>query len=324
MEHIETIPSSGARTPSVAYLGPVGSFTGQAAQKLFGATSNFIAVPAHDIPRLVRRGAANGGADHGVIPMANIKHGYIENTFSALYDTADVQVIGEVLLPVEFHLLAGPTKEHEIHTVRSHEAALSQCRVSLDRLEAQLGRPINRVPTSSTSAAVQQAAETPGVAALGSMAAAQQYSVQVLRTGMQDHPENVTHFWALGHRQTGERGTRNKTLFLVELEFSAQNLQRLLQLFAEQGVSLNMLKEHCIPQKSRASAWRRAYFIECDGHVSDPGVNAIYRALRRADWEILRGRRGRLLGSFPAFSAHDLHFQPRTRMLDRVTQSIGH
>lgn len=39
-----------------------------------------------------------------MIPMANFKHGYIENTFSAVYDTADVQVIGEVLMPVEFHL----------------------------------------------------------------------------------------------------------------------------------------------------------------------------------------------------------------------------
>lgn len=306
----------GAQPPCVAYLGPTGSFTGQAALRAFGPAAQLKSVPAYDIARQVRKGVARDGTDFGVIAVANIKHGYIENTFSALYDTADVQVIGEILLPVEFHLLAGPTRLQDLHTVRSHEAALSQCRVSLDRLAAELGRPINRVPTTSTSAAVQQAAEAPGVAALGSMDAARQYAVQVLRTAMQDHPENVTRFWALGMGHNVAPGPSNKTLFLVELQPGTQNMFRLVQLFGEQGVQVNMFKEHIIPQKSRASVWSRAYFIECDGHVSDPGVNAIHRALRRADWEVLRGRRGRLLGSYPAFPAHQLSFQPRPRALD--------
>lgn len=311
MRYLETLSTGRAGPARVAYLGPAGSFTGQAASKLFGLQAELLSVPAYDIPRQVRRGTQRGGADFGVIAVANIKHGYIENTFSALYDTADVQVIGEILLPVEFHLLAATHRLEDIHTITSHEAALSQCRVGLDRFEAELGRSIKRVPATSTSAAVQLAAQTPGVAALGSMDAARQYPVQVLRTSMQDHPENVTHFWALGLGHTVPVCASNKTLFLVELEIGTRNMLRLIQLFAEHGVVVNMFKEHTIPQKSRAAAWSRAYFIECDGHVTDPGVNAVYRALRRADWEVLRGRRGRLLGSYPAFPAHQLSFQPR-------------
>lgn len=316
MQSIKILTSGGTEPARIAYLGPAGSFTGQAAVKLFGPQADLASVPAYDIPRQVRRGTQRGGADFGVIAVANIKHGYIESTFSALYDTADVQVVGEILLPVEFHLLASDdTRLEEIHTITSHEAALSQCRVGLDRLEAELGRSIKRVPATSTSAAVQLAAQTSGVAALGSMEAARQYPVQVLRTGMQDHPENVTHFWALGLGQNVPPGASNKTLFLVELEAGTRNMLRLLQLFADQGVAVNMFKEHTIPQKSRAGSWSRAYFIECDGHVSDPGVNAVHRALRRADWEVLRGRRGRLLGSYPAFPVHQLSFQSRKQAL---------
>lgn len=313
-----TLAGLSAQPFSVAYLGPLGSFTGQAALQAFGPTAQLKSVPAYEIPRQVRKGSKRDGADFGVIAVANIKHGYIENTFSALYDTADVQVVGEIMLPVEFHLLAGPTRLQDLHTVRSHEAALSQCRVSLDRLGAELGRPIIRVPTTSTSVAVQQAAEAPGVAALGSMEAARQYAVQVLRTGMQDHPENVTQFWALGLGHSQAASAHSKTLFLVELSPGIRNMQRLVQLFFDHDVNVNMFKEHVIPQKSRASAWSRAYFIECEGHISDPGINAIHRALRRPDWEVLRGRSGRLLGSFPAFPAHQLSFQPRSRTLDLV------
>jgi prephenate dehydratase len=309
------LASLSAQPPNVAYLGPAGSFTGQAALQAFGPAAQLKSVPAYDIPRQVRKGTKREGTDFGVIAVVNIKHGYIENTFSALYETADVQVVGEILLPVEFHLLAGPTRLQDLHTVRSHEAALSQCRVSLDRLAAELGRPINRVPTTSTSAAVQQAAEAPGVAALGSMEAARQYAVQVLRTGMQDHPQNVTQFWVIGLGQSVQPGPINKTLFLVELEPGTQSMFRLVQLFWEQGVVVNMFKEHIIPQKSRANAWSRAYFIECDGHISDPGVNVVHRALRRAEWEVLRGRSGRLLGSYPAYPSHQLTFQPRQQAL---------
>ena len=300
-------------SPRVAYLGPPGSFTGQAATQMFGANAILEATPAYDVPRQVRRGHARGGTDFGVMATANIKHGYIETTFSALYDTADVQVVGELLLAVEFHLLVGPTKMQDIHTVMSHDAALQQCRNGLDRLDAELGRRVSRVPTTSTSAAVQKAAETPGVAALGSIGAARQYPVQVLRTGMQDHPENVTHFWAIGMGHNVAPAERNKTLFLVELEPGTRSMMRLMQLFAEHGVVISKFKEHIIPQKSRPAQWNHAYFIECEGHVSDPGLNAIYRALRRAEWNVLRGRRGRLLGSFPAFACEQLHFEPRHR-----------
>lgn len=315
MRYLKALSAGCAGAASVAYLGPAGSFTGQAALQLFGPQAQLLPVPAHNIPRQVRRGTQRGGADFGVIPVANIKHGYIENTFSALYETADVQVIGEVLLPVEFHLLAGATRLEDIDTVSSHEAALSQCRMGLDRLEAELGRSIRRVPATSTSAAVQLAAQTPGFAALGSMDAARQYQVQVLRTGMQDHPENVTHFWALGLGHNVPPGESNKTLFLVELKAGLCNMVRLLGFFNDLGVAVSMFKEHTIAQKSRAGAWSRAYFIECEGHVTDPGVNAVRRALDRPGWDVLAGRRGRLLGSYPAFPAHQLQFQPRQQAL---------
>ena len=319
-----TTTSFAGNNPSVAFLGPEGSFTWLAARTAFGNAATYVETPAHEIPRTVQRRGRQGGCDYGILPAANIKHGFIESTFRALYDTADVKIMGEVLLPVEFHLISSARSLDEIHTVVSHEAALSQCQNSLDRLSALLRRPLARVTASSTSAAVKQARTVPGLAALGSAHAARQFDVPVLQAAMQDHAENVTRFWVFGFGQTPDRTARSKTLFLVELQDGTQSLQRLIQLFESAGVKIVTMKPHGIPQQSRAEAWRYAYFIECEGHVEDPGLNAVHRALKRADWDVMRGRSGRLLGSFPSFPSGTLRFSrgvPATRRLvtERMT-----
>lgn len=301
-----------SRSLRVAYLGPPGSYTSLAARQVFGDNADLVAVPAHEVPRQVQRGPRRDGCDFGVLATANIQYGPIENTFSALYNTRDVQIVGEVFLPIEFKLLSATVRLDDIHTVMSHDAALSQCSRRLDRLERQLGRPLARKPTTSTSAAVQHAVQLPGVAALGSADAAQCYGASVLLEQMQDHEENVTCFWVFGHGARPAAAARNKTVFLVELAPGIDSMHRLMGLLAGHDVQVTMFKEQLIPAKSRAANWSKAYFIECEGHVEDPGLNAVYRALRRPEWEVLRGRRGRLLGSFPAFDVESLQFPGRS------------
>lgn len=309
------LPAS-ATPPRVAFLGPQGSFTWLAAKSVFGEAATYVETPAHEVARMVQRREWPNGCDYGVLPEANIKHGFVESTYRALYDTSDIQIVGEVMLPVEFHLISSSSHLDEIHTVISHEVALSQCQSSLDRLSAALGRPLVRVPAASTSAAVKQARSLPGVASLGSLEAARLFDVPVLKSGMHDHPENVTRFWVFGLGNVPARTARSKTLFLVELGNEPENLMILIDLLTRNGVRITAVKQQVIPQKSRAAAWSYAHFVECEGHVSDAGLSTVYRALKRAEWKVLRNRSGRLLGSFPAFPAETLRFaarEPRAR-----------
>ncbi len=295
-------------TPRVAFLGPIGSYTSMAARQAFGERSELVPVPAREIARQVQLGRARGGCDFGVMAAANIQYGPIEGTFAALYSTRDVQIVGELFLPIEFSLLSATARLEDIHTVMSHEAALAQCATRLVRLEQRLGRPLTRHPATSTSAAVTQATMLPGVAALGSTEAARRTGARVLLEQMQDHRENVTCFWILGAGSRPAPARRNKTVFLVELAAGVDSMHRLLGLFAGHGIEITMFKEQVVPSKSRAARWSKAYFIECAGHVTDPALNAVRRALRRPDWEVLGGRRGRVVGSYPAFAVETLRF----------------
>jgi chorismate mutase / prephenate dehydratase len=283
----------------IAYLGPIGSFTWQAATGYFKKSLEFVPSTHEQIAKLVQgRVMTEAPCDFGVLPVANIVHGFIESTFRSLYDTKDVNVLGEVLLPISFCLISHETNLKNIHTVVSHEAGLAQCKKTIDRTWQSSVQPICRIPTISTSAAVQLAAQKPGYAALASNFAAELFSIPVLQAQMQDHPENTTKFWIIGSGNLEPRGGKNKTLFLVEITDGTHSLARLVQMFSSLNVGILSIKLQVIPQKSRASAWRYAYFIECEGHIEDSNVKAAYKSLRRPDWEILSGRRGRLLGSF--------------------------
>src|SRR5690606_41839732 len=85
----------------------------------------------------------------------------------------------------------------------SHPEARGQCRSCLARAlsDAQLAH------TSSTAAAVQQARNDPGGAAIGSSLASELYALPILAEGIQDHAHNQTRFVMIGHepaRPTGD------------------------------------------------------------------------------------------------------------------------
>ena len=293
-------------SPRVAVLGPLGSFTHIAARRIFGDRATFEPTAAYRIPRRVRLRGKSDGCDFGVIAAENIVHGFIGDTFDALYSTSDVQIVGEVYLPIRLHLITHAKDASEIATVTSHDAGLSQCRRFLDKFDTLAGHSCARMPAASTSAAVEQAAANKSLAALGSAEAAERFGVPILMPSVQDHPEASTRFWVLSLGNGRPPTERNKTVFLVEINDNLDSLLTLVKLFADAGLQITWLYPRVVPGKSRAGAWRYCYFIEVQGHISDSGVSRVNRALRRCEWSVLRGRSGRTLGSFPSHECTQL------------------
>jgi chorismate mutase / prephenate dehydratase len=288
------------RPAYVAYLGPAGSYTFQAARSLFGEPAKYVDTPAHKVPSQARHRVGTHGSSYGVLPVENIVAGFIQATFDALYNTANVSIVNEVYLPISFSLATRAANLAQVKVIRSHEAALAQCRRSLDRLDKRLGRAIPRASATSTSAAVLEAASDPTVAALGSDEAAALYDVPVVLQRVQDHPHCMTRFWAFTTGSLQERSGNDKTVFMVELDAEPKSIYMLMKLFEQSEAEICWINSRVIPSKSGPSAWRYAYFVECSGHIEDAHLRDLHRVLRRPDLGFLCGRRGRLLGSFPA------------------------
>ncbi|KAG8965333.1 hypothetical protein FRC05_003278 [Tulasnella sp. 425] len=137
--------------PSLAYLGPEGTYTHQAANDYFGESVSYIS--CQTIASAFH--ALGGSADIAFLPIENSTHGGVIETLDLLrLASPDNHFIrGEAVAAISHCLVAKKgTKWENIQTVLSHEQALGQCSAFLrDRLPSA-----RLVKAVSTAAAAQQ------------------------------------------------------------------------------------------------------------------------------------------------------------------------
>ena len=91
----------------VAYLGPAGTFSEEAALGFFG--SSIVRVPCASFDEVFRTTTA-GAADFGVVPVENSTEGMVAQTLDLLLDSP-LSINAEITLPVRHCLLARPNAE---------------------------------------------------------------------------------------------------------------------------------------------------------------------------------------------------------------------
>src|SRR5690242_19601620 len=119
----------------IAYLGPVASFSHEAARKQFGPQAHYQSM--RSIPD-VFLATARQEADYGIVPVENSLEGSVTYTLDMFArpdpELATLTISAEVYLPIIQNLLVaqdGPRQLEEIEIVYSHPQALAQCRVWL-------------------------------------------------------------------------------------------------------------------------------------------------------------------------------------------------
>ncbi len=113
----------------VAYLGPEGTFTQQAAIKHFGHSA--VCTPMSAIDEVFREVSA-GAVSYGVVPVENSSEGVINHTLDSFMDSS-LQICGEVVLRIHQHLMVSEnTRRDHITRIYSHAQSLAQCRKWLD------------------------------------------------------------------------------------------------------------------------------------------------------------------------------------------------
>ncbi len=263
----------------VAYLGPAATFSHEAALKLFGDATEM--VPVSSI-RDVFLETERGGTDYGVVPVENSTEGSVLFTLDSFIDS-DLKACAELSLPIVQNLMARCRKE-EIETVYSHPQALAQCR---GWLAANLPRA-ELVQSLSTVRAAEQAAADPTGAAISPAMAAEVYGLEILEAGIQDLSNNITRFLVLAPTFPGPSG-RDRTAVIVSIKDRVGALHDMMAVFAQAGVSLS----HIQSRPSKRKAWDYLFFMEMEGHASDPNVKA---ALERLDQQ---SSTVKVLGSWP-------------------------
>jgi chorismate mutase/prephenate dehydratase len=264
----------------IAYLGPEGTYTQQAALKHFGHSVQLKALGAIDE---IFREVEAGSADFGVVPVENSTEGAVNHTLD-MFIRSPLRICGDVEMPIHHQLLGLGRALEPITSVRAHQQALAQCREWLD-----VNLPVaERVAVSSNAEAARMAGQDAQVAAIAGDIAAEIYGLNVIATNIEDDPSNTTRFLVIGNQHVGPSG-RDKTSLVVALHNKAGALYSLLEPIARHGVSMSKIES----RPSRIAKWDYVFFLDIEGHVQDGNVSAALQELE-AQASLFK-----VLGSYP-------------------------
>ncbi len=268
---------------SIAFLGPAGTFTEEAALR-YDPEADLLSFPSITGVALA---VASSIAQQGVVPIENSLEGSVTDTLDILIRQERLFIRNELVLPIEHSLLAPPgTHAPDIQVIYSHPQALAQCRSFLERCfpKAQL------VASLSTAAAVVDAKENPSsAAAIAPKRAAELHGVEVLAQGIQDNSANVTRFVILSDTDHAPTGY-DKTSICFSFDEDRPGL-----LYAAMGEfarrKINLAKVESRPTKQ--SLGQYVFLIDCEGHREDAPLKEAIDALR-AQSSMLK-----IFGSYP-------------------------
>ncbi|MCV2402354.1 prephenate dehydratase [Marinomonas sp. C2222] len=269
----------------IAFLGPEGTFTQQAAIKHFG--KSVISAPMAAIDEVFRE-VESGAANYGVVPVENSTEGVVNHTLDTFRDSR-LKICGEVEERIHHHLLVSPNiNADDVTHIYSHQQSLAQCRAWLDRYWPH----VERVAVSSNAEAARLAADAGrsgrAVAAIAGDVACELYGLITLSANIEDHPDNTTRFLIVGNQEVPASG-KDKTSLLVSAKNEPGALYRLLEAFERHKVDMTRLET----RPSLMSRWGYIFYIDFLGHHSDEQSAAVINELCERASEV------KVLGSYP-------------------------
>lgn len=262
----------------VAYFGPAGTFTEEAASSLNG---NLI---AFDSIIEVLEAVTTGKAQKGVVPIENSIEGPVGVTLDLLAQDYDLNIEEEIILSISHNLMVNKgVKLEEIDSVYSHAQPLAQCRIFLEKLG------ITTHSTSSTAAAAKFIKGKKTAAAIGNKRAAELYGLDIIKSDIQDFENNRTRFIVLGMDKPAFTGNDKTSIVFSLFEDRPGGLYEILGYFADKNINLTKIES----RPSKKGLGKYIFFIDFEGHYEDKIVKNILDTISE-NTPFLK-----LLGSYP-------------------------
>ena len=264
---------------TIAFLGPVATWSHQAAREKFGASVEYAAQSSiAEVFNVVARGKA----DYGVVPIENSTEGAVNYTLDQFMDS-ELRICAQFSLRIENSLMARIPKE-QIRTVYSHPQVIGQCRQWLRHNLPQ----VDLIEVSSTTRAAELASKEEAAAALAGVMAAEVYGLNILEAGVQDSPNNTTRFLIIGPNSCPPTGD-DKTSVMFSVQDKPGALFSALEPFQELRINLSKIES----RPSKRKAWEYFFFVDLDGHAEDvPLVKALGELQKHCTFV-------KILGSYP-------------------------
>lgn len=269
----------------IAYLGPAGTFSEEAAVLYDPAAERMVYPSIRD----AAIAAESGETDEAILPIENSIEGSVNMTLDYLIHDSTLSIVSEVVLPIRQCLIAAEgTHWENIETVRSHPQALAQCRQYLEKNlpDAKL------VASLSTAGAVEEALNDNGItAAIANRRAAELFSATVLEEGIEDNPNNMTRFVVLGRRTTSPTGSDKTSICFGFDEDAPGLLHSALGEFASRSINLAKIES----RPTRHELGRYVFLVDTVGHREETLVAQTI--------EVVEGQVStlKIFGSYPTY-----------------------
>ncbi|MCK9491654.1 MAG: prephenate dehydratase [Sulfurimonas sp.] len=250
----------------IAYLGPEGTFTHQAAESRFGAMSDYLSLGSiYSVFKTLEAKRAK----FGVVPIENSKDGIVGETLDLLAKSS-VKIVAELYMPIHMSFVTKATKLSDVKKIYSKDKGFGQCREFLS--EHGLVN-VEQIPVDSTAKAAILAAQDKSSAAICSHIAAKLYSVPTMFENIEDEHDSSTRFVILSDFKNAISGD-DKTSILVKLEdaVEAGSLVHFLKDFDDENINLSKIESR--PSKGNVGFgyW---FYIDFYGHIDEAHIQKV-------------------------------------------------
>jgi len=265
----------------VGCLGPEGTYSQAATFKQFGHGVDCVLLPT--IPDVFKE-VETGNLQYGLVPVENSTEGGINQTLDC-FATMQLQICGEVELPIHHCLLSNAAQHNDIKIVYSHQQSLGQCR---KWLSTHLPHAETRAVESNAEAA-KLAVQNPQSAAIAGQVAATMYDLRKLEENIEDKPNNTTRFAVISQQTVPPTGQDKTSLLLLPTHVDkAGSLFELLQPLARNEINMTRIESH----PAKIEKWQYMFFIDIKGHHQEPLISQTIDAIKQHALV-------KLLGSYP-------------------------
>jgi chorismate mutase/prephenate dehydratase len=275
----------------VAFLGPEWTYSYLAALSLFGHSAQYLPFPTLEE---VFDAVSKGRARVGLAPIENTLEGGVGLTIDLLYQ-GNVQVLQECYLEVAHCLCGHSPSIKKMKNLYAHPQALGQCRRWL--LEHCRHAQWHECP--STAQAARLAQKDPVGGAICNLYAAYHYELSILAERIEDHPGNITRFFALAHHFNPPTGN-DKTSILFAVSDRPGALHAALEPFTCWQVNMTRIES----RPNRTFPWQYLFYADFEGHQDEAKVQKMLNDLRNRVTFL------KILGSYAqSDSRHPIRFE---------------
>lgn len=275
----------------ITYLGPEGTFTEAALNKLGAAGLVPGPGPFEPVPMVSARDALiavqEGAAAYACVPIESSLEGPVLPTLDTLASGPRLQIFAEAVLPVSFSIAVRPgTSVQDVQTIGAFPIAAAQVRqwLAANLPDAEL------VPANSNAAAAQDVSEGRVDAGVSTEWATQRWGLAQLASGVVDEPNAHTRFVLVGSPAAAPAPTgADRTSVVLALGNVPGALAGAMNEFAVRDIDLTRIESR--PTRVVLGTYR--FFLDCRGHIDDIAVGEALKGLHRRCEDV------RFLGSWP-------------------------